>query len=72
MDSVFGGLLLILGGLLLALLLGWVLPARFQEELSHSGSPIWLQRFLLVMLRWISPPVITVGLVISVIDLIPS
>ena len=72
MDSIFGGLLLILGGLLLALLMGWVLPSRFQEELSHSGSPAWLQRFLLVMLRWISPPVITVGLVISVIDLIPS
>ena len=72
MDSVFGGLLLILGGLLLALLMGWVLPSRFQEELSHSGSPAWLQRFLLVMLRWISPPVIAVGLVISVIDLIPS
>ncbi len=72
MDSIFGGLLLILGGLLLALLMGWVLPSRFQEELSHSGSPVWLQRFLLVMLRWISPPVIAVGLVISVIDLIPS
>ena len=72
MDSVFGGLLLILGGLLLALLLGWVLPARFQAELTYSGSPLWLQRFLLVMLRWISPPVIAVGLVISVIDLIPS
>ena len=72
MDSVFGGLLLILGGLLLAVLLGWVLPDRFQEELTHSGSPVWLQRFLLVMLRWISPPVIAVGLVISVIDLIPS
>ena len=49
-----------------------MLPARFQDELSHSGSSIWLQRFLLVMLRWISPPVIAVGLVISVIDLIPS
>ena len=72
MDSIFGGLLLILGGLLLALLMGWVLPSRFQEELSYSGSPVWLQRFLLVMLRWISPPVIAVGLVISVIDLIPS
>ena len=72
MDSVFGGLLLILGGLLLALLLGWVLPDRFQEELAHSGSPLWLQRFLLVMLRWISPPVIAVGLVISVIDLLPG
>ncbi len=72
MDSVFGGLLLILGGLLLALLLGWVLPERFQEELTHSGSPLWLKRFLLVMLRWISPPVIAFGLVISVIDLISS
>ena len=72
MDSVFGGLLLILGGLLLALLLGWVLPDRFQEELTHSGSPLWLKRFLLVMLRWISPPVIAFGLVISVIDLISS
>ena len=72
MDSVFGGLLLILGGLLLALLLGWVLPERFQEELTHSGSPLWLKRFLLVMLRWISPPVIAVGLVISVIDLMTS
>ena len=30
MDSVFGGLLLILGGLLLALLLGWVVPNRFR------------------------------------------
>ncbi len=72
MDSVFGGLLLILGGFLLALLLGWVLPDRFQAELTHSGSPLWLQHFLLVMLRWISPPVIAVGLVISVVDLIPS
>ncbi|AII48776.1 SNF family Na(+)-dependent transporter [Synechococcus sp. KORDI-52] len=72
MDSVFGGLLLILGGLLLALLLGWVLPDRFQEELTRSGSPVWLRRFLLVMLRWISPPVVAVGLVISVVDLLPS
>ncbi|MEC8688409.1 MAG: sodium-dependent transporter [Cyanobacteriota bacterium] len=72
MDSVFGGLLLILGGLLLAVLLGWVLPDRFQKDLTQSASPLWLQRFLLVMLRWISPPVITLGLVVSVIDLVSS
>ena len=36
MDSVFGGLLLILGGLLLALLLGWVVQNRFQDDLDVS------------------------------------
>ena len=69
MDSVFGGLMLILGGLLLALLLGWVLPSRFEQDLSASGTPSLLRRLLLVMLRWIAPPVVAVGLVISVVDL---
>ena len=70
MDSVFGGLLLILGGLLLALLLGWVVPIRFQDDLKGSGTPVPLQRLLLVMLRWVSPPVVAVGLVISLVDLV--
>ena len=70
MDSVFGGLLLILGGLLLALLLGWVAPNRFKEDLQGSGIPVPLQRLLLVMLRWVSPPVVAVGLVISLVDLV--
>ena len=70
MDSVFGGLLLILGGLLLALLLGWVAPNRFKEDLQGSGTPVPLQRLLLVMLRWVSPPVVAVGLVISLVDLV--
>ena len=70
MDSVFGGLLLILGGLLLALLLGWVVPNRFQDDLQISGTPVPLQRLLLVMLRWVSPPVVAVGLVISLVDLV--
>ena len=70
MDSVFGGLLLILGGLLLALLLGWVAPNRFKEDLAGSGTPVPLQGLLLVMLRWVSPPVVAVGLVISLVDLV--
>ena len=70
MDSVFGGLLLILGGLLLALLLGWVVPNRCQDDLQGSGTPVPLQRLLLVMLRWVSPPVVAVGLVISLVDLV--
>ena len=72
MDSVFGGLLLILGGLLLALLLGWVVPDRFQQDLRESSTPAQLRRLLLVLLRWISPPVLALGLVVSLVDLLNS
>ena len=70
MDAVFGGVLLIVGGLLIALLMGWRAPARFREDLSHSGTPLGLRRVLLFSLRWVSPLVIAVGLVISVVDLV--
>ena len=70
MDSVFGGLLLILGGLLLALLLGWVVPDRFEQDLAESATPAPLRRLLLIMLRWISPPVVAFGLVVSLVALI--
>jgi len=70
MDSVFGGLLLVLGGLLLALLLGWVVPDRFAQDLAESATPMPLQRLLLIMLRWVSPPVVAFGLVVSVVALI--
>ena len=72
MDSVFGGLLLILGGLLLSLLLGWVLPDRFRKDLDASGTPPVLQGLLLVMLRWVAPPVVAVGLVLSIVDLVKA
>ena len=72
MDSVFGGLLLILGGLLLSLLLGWVLPERFRKDLDASGTPPALQGMLLVMLRWVAPPVVAIGLVLSVLDLVKA
>ncbi|WP_115019844.1 sodium-dependent transporter [Synechococcus sp. UW140] len=72
MASVFGGVLLVLGGLLLCVLMGWVLPSRFQEDLSQSGSSPLLRRILLLALRWVSPPVVALGLVISVVDLVRS
>ena len=72
MDSVFGGLLLILGGLLLSLLLGWVLPERFNKDLSASGTTPAVQMLLLVMLRWVAPPVVALGLVFSVLDLVKA
>ena len=70
MDAVFGGLLLIFGGLLLALLLGWVVPRRFDDDLVNCESPKAVRRWLRFMLRWVSPPVIAFGLVVSVVDLV--
>ena len=70
MDSIFGGLLLIFGGLLLSILLGWVLPRRFNEDLASCKTPNQIRYFLRFMLRWISPPIIAFGLIVSFIDLI--
>ena len=70
MDAVFGGVLLIVGGLLISLLMGWSAPSRFREDLSQSGTPLGLRRVLLFSLRWVSPLVIAIGLVISLVDLV--
>ncbi len=70
MDAVFGGLLLIFGGLLLSVLLGWVVPRRFDEDLAGCQTPEGFRRVLKFMLRWVSPPVIAFGLIVSLIDLL--
>lgn len=72
MDAVFGGVFLIAGGLALALLLGWRAPARYRADLEGSGSPPALVAALLFALRWVSPPAIAVGLVVSITDLARS
>ncbi len=69
MDAVFGGVLLIFGGFLLSILLGWVIPRRFDEDLSGCESNKGLRIFLKFMLRWVSPPVVAFGLIVSVYDL---
>jgi NSS family neurotransmitter:Na+ symporter len=69
MDSIFGGVLLILGGLLITLLVGWVVPKRFRNDLQGSKTSTGLIHLMLFFLRWVSPVVITAGLLISVVDL---
>ena len=69
MDSIFN-VLLILGGLLIAILLGWVVPRKYDEDLAGCNSNQRVRRYLKFMLRWVSPPVIAFGLIISIIDLI--
>tara|TARA_A100001037_G_scaffold152505_1_gene137676 strand:- start:517 stop:1851 length:1335 start_codon:yes stop_codon:yes gene_type:complete len=69
MDAIFGGLLLIFGGLLLSLLLGWIVPRQFEEDLSQCETSLGMRRFLKFMLRWVSPPVVAFGLIVSLVDL---
>ena len=69
MDAIFGGVVLIAGGLALAVLLGWAAPQRFRADLNQGGAQTPVVTVLLLALRWLSPPVIALGLVASVLDL---
>ena len=52
--------------------LGWQVPDRFRSDLLESGSSPELVRLLRWSLRWISVPAISLGLLISIIDLAKS
>jgi NSS family neurotransmitter:Na+ symporter len=69
MDALFGGIMLIAGGLALAVLMGWLAPARFDGDLAGDATPAGLRRWLLAVLRWLSPPCIALGLIFSLVDL---
>ena len=71
-DSIFGGVLLIFGGLLVSFFMGWVVPNKFEEELNSSGINSKLKFYIKFMLKWVSLPVIAFGLYVSVFDLIKS
>ena len=68
MDGIFN-VLLILGGFLISVLMGWVVPNRYDEDLSNSNSNLGVRKYLKFMLRWVSPPVIAFGLIVSIYDL---
>ncbi|WP_320674753.1 sodium-dependent transporter [Prochlorococcus sp. MIT 1341] len=72
MDAIFGGILLVFGGLLLTILLGWIFPRKFDLDLSNCNTSKPIRTSLKFMLRWISPPVICFGLIVSIYDLIYS
>ena len=69
-DSIFGGVLLIFGGFLVSFFMGWVVPGKLNEELTNSNVGVRSRKYLTFMLRWVSPPVIAFGLLISVLDLL--
>ncbi len=62
-DSIMNALL-ITSGLLLAILMGWSVPSRFKNELEDSKTSKLKINGLLWTLRWISTPIITIGLTV--------
>ena len=71
MASLFD-LFLLLGGFLISVLLGWFVTRIFDEDLAGCDSGVSTRRYLKFMLRWISPPIIAFGLIVSFIDLFRS
>ena len=68
--QIFGGVFLIFGGFLVTFFMGWVVPGKFNEELSDSKVGIKTTRYLKFMTSWVAPPIIGFGLFISVFDLL--
>ena len=68
-DSIFN-VFLIMGGFLVAFLMGWVVPGKLNDELNVSKVGMKTTRYLKFMTKWVSPPIIAFGLIVSVFDLI--
>tara|TARA_B100001564_G_scaffold286514_1_gene249629 strand:- start:63 stop:332 length:270 start_codon:yes stop_codon:yes gene_type:complete len=62
--------LLIFGGFLVTFFMGWVVPRRLDSELDDSKVGIKTVRYLKFMMRWVAPPVIAFGLLISIFELL--
>ena len=71
-DKIVGQVLLIFGGFLLSVFLGWVVPRKFDQDLLESNSSIKVRRYLKFMLRWVCPPAIAFGLIVSLYDLLTN
>ena len=65
-------ILLIFGGFLVTFFMGWVVPRKLDAELKASKVGLKTTRYFKFMMRWISPPIIAFGLVISFFDLLKS
>jgi len=74
MDKIAGEMLLIAGGLVLALLAGWRLRAEVQEELEAGASPPWRRQVarIILVLRWVVPPIVAVVLFFSLRETIAT
>jgi len=62
MDKIVGELLLLVGGLALALFAGWRIPAVVREELLSGASPFWQRQVprIFFVMRYAMPPMVAV------------
>ena len=58
--------------LLISILLGWIVPNRYDEDLANSNANLRVRKYLKFMLRWVSPPVIAIGLYLTVLSTIET
>ena len=59
-------ILLISGGFLVVFFMGWVVPSKLDSELNVSKVGLKTIRFFKFMIRWVSPPLIAFGLLVSI------
>ena len=59
-------ILLILGGFLVSFLLAWVVPKILDTELINSGSSLITRNYLKFMLKYITPILISAGLLVTI------
>ena len=68
-DSICN-IFLIFGGFLVTFFMGWVVPKKLDSEIDVSKVGVKTTRYLKFMTKWICPPLIAFGLLISVFDLL--
>tara|TARA_Y100001968_G_scaffold155332_1_gene141891 strand:+ start:229 stop:393 length:165 start_codon:yes stop_codon:yes gene_type:complete len=52
--------------------MGWIVPNRYDDDLANSNSNLRVRRYLKFMLRWVSPPVIAIGLYLTILSTIET
>ena len=67
-DGFANNILLILGGLLLSVFVGWVYADEARDELQKGRRASWFGGFWLAAVRYFVPPVLLVTLALAVID----
>lgn len=68
LDQMVGNVLLVAGGLFIAVFVGWVMPEPEAEVRKGMGRAAWLPLWR-GFLRWVAPPVLAVVLFFSLGDL---
>ncbi len=67
-DLFANNILLILGGLLMSLFIGWVYASDAREEIQKGRSASWFGGFWLATVRYFVPPVLLITLALAVIE----